>query len=378
MSMTTRAHFFMGKNNCGIVLYRMVAKVCCLVSGQRNENFYRNGEYNMETSTKEFEPKHYSIVSDIWFFIRFYRKQEPFVLVFCGIEIILGAFSPLLAIYLPKIAIDLVEQRVAIGHALLVLGCYSLILMLVYGLKNGIRAGKYNLYNIQRTNLLGMFFLKSLRIRYSEQESGEIKKLYWKACDSLQGGDWSASSQMVTDTVNLCVNVLSFILYSTVLVYLSIPMFTVLLVLSLVNYGISMCHIRYEESLREERAIAQKHFYCVEGAMGNVYGAKDIRIYGMKNWMIGLRDQTIGELRKLAEKSRKKDAFYERVGLTLAAVRNLGAYAYLLYQTTTGSVTAGEFVLYFGAITGFSEFVNNIMVSLAVLRGAANSTDYIR
>ena len=124
--------------------------------------------------------------------------------------------------------------------------------------------------------------------------------------------------------------------------------------------------------------MTQKHFYCVEEAMGNVYGAKDIRIYGMKDWMIGLRDQTIGELRRLAEKSKKKDAFYERVGLALAAVRNLGAYAYLLYQTTTGSVNAREFVLYFGAITGFSEFVNNIMSSLAVLRGAANSTDYIR
>lgn len=332
----------------------------------------------MEASTKEFEPKHYSIVSDIWFFIRFYRKEEPFLLVLCGIEIILGAFSPLLTIYLPKIALDLVEQRAALGHALLVLGGYSLLLMFVYGFKNGIQAGKYNLYNVQRTNLLGMFFLKSLRIRYSEQESGEIKNLYWKASDSLQRGDWSACSQIVTDSVSLCINVLSFILYSTVLAYLSVPMFIILLALSLINYGISMCHIRYEESLREERAIAQKHFYCVEGAMGNVYGAKDIRIYGMKNWMIGLRDKTIGELRSLAEKSKKKDAFYERVGLALTAVRNLGAYAYLLYQTTTGNVNAGEFVLYFGAITGFSEFVNNIMGSLAVLRGAANSTDYIR
>lgn len=41
-------------------------------------------------------------------------------------------------------------------------------------------------------------------------------------------------------------------------------------------------------------------------------------------------------------------------------------------------MSAGEFVLYFGAITGFSGFVNNIMSSLAILRGAANGTDYIR
>lgn len=55
--------------------------------------------------------------------------------------------------------------------------------------------------------------------------------------------------------------------------------------------------------------------------MGNVNGAKDIRIYGMKDWMLGLRDQTIGELRKLEEMSKRKDAFYERVGFALAAAR---------------------------------------------------------
>lgn len=332
----------------------------------------------METQTKEFEPKHYSIASDIWYFIRFYREQEPVVLVFCAIEILLGALSPLLMIYLPKIAIDLVEQRAAVGHALLALGGYSILMMLVYGFKSGIQAGKYNLYNTQRTNLQGMYFLKSLRIKYSDMESGEIKKLYWKTCETVLRGDWSACSQMVTETVNLCVSILSFILYSTVLSYLSIPMFVILLVLALINYRVSMSHIRYEESLREKRALAQKHFRCVESAMGNVNGAKDIRIYGMKDWMIGLRDQTIGELRKLAEMSKKKDFFYERVGLTLSAARNLGAYAYLLYQTQSGSVSAGEFVLYFGAITGFSGFVNSIMESFAVLRGAANGTDYIR
>ncbi|MCM1122655.1 MAG: ABC transporter ATP-binding protein/permease [Eubacterium sp.] len=329
-------------------------------------------------SNQEFKVKRHSVISDICFFIRYYREHEPLVLIFCAFEILFGALSPLLMIYLPKTAIDLVEQEVPVGRALFVLGGYSLVLMLVYGLKSGLEIGKYNLYNTQRTNMLGMFFLKSLRIRYSDQESGRINKLYWKVCDAMQRGDWSASSQMVHDTVNLCVNALSFLLYSSVLAYLSIPMLVILLILSFINYGLSMCHIRFEESLREERAVAQKHFYCVRNAMGNLYGAKDIRIYGMKNWMTGLRDQTIGALRSLTQKSKKKDAFYEQAGLLLAAVRNMGAYAYLLYQTASGDMGAGEFVLYFGAVTGFSGFVNQMMGSLAALRSAANSTDYIR
>jgi len=332
----------------------------------------------METTKKEFEPKHYSVVSDIWFYIRFFRKHEPVVLLCCAVEILLSAVLPLFFIYLPKITVDLVEKGVTVERVAGVLGVYSLLMMFLYGLNYGISSGKYNLYTAQRTNLMGMYFLKSLRIPYADVESGEIKKVYWKAYDATQGGDWSASSKMVYETVSLLVNALSFFLYSTVIGYLSMPMLLILLVLSLINYALSMRYIKFAESLREESALAQKHFYCVLNSMGNVKGAKDVRIYGMKDWMLGLRDIAIGELRQLTEKSRKKNAFYEKAGFALAAGRNLGAYAYLLHQASIGTVSAGEFVLYFGAITGFSGFVNSIMGSLASLRDAANGTDYIR
>ena len=118
-------------------------------------------------------------------------------------------------------------------------------------------------------------------------------------------GDWSAGSRMVYETVILSVNAHSFLLYATVIGYLSVPMFLVLLVLSLVNYAVSMRYIKFVESMREESALAQKHFYCVLNAMSNVKGAKDIRIFGMKNWMLGLRDVTLGEPKKLTEKTRK-------------------------------------------------------------------------
>lgn len=65
----------------------------------------------MEKGKEAFEPKHYSIGSDILFFVRFYRRQEPMVLAFCGTEILLCALLPLFLIYLPKLTVDLVEGR---------------------------------------------------------------------------------------------------------------------------------------------------------------------------------------------------------------------------------------------------------------------------
>lgn len=333
----------------------------------------------MQTAEEKYIPKHYSIISDILYYIRHFRKYEPMVLVFSGLEILLGALVPLLAIWLPKIAVDLVVQGTTIVRAVEVLGLFTLLMILVQAVNTISVSGKYHLYNMQRANQVGLMFLKSLRIPYSYTESGEIKKLYWKAYSgAFEMGDWSASSRMVTGTVGITVNILCFALYSTVIGTLNGWMLLCLIGLAFLNYMVNMSRIRYEESLREDMAQANKRYYCVSNSMGHVKGAKDIRIYGMSRWLVKLRDMVIGEQRMLNRKLFRKRSFYEKIGFLLSFGRDVGAYGFLLYQALEGRVSAGEFVLYFGAITGFSEFVLRIMNSLSDLRAAANATDYLR
>ena len=173
-------------------------------------------------------------------------------------------------------------------------------------------------------------------------------------------------------------NILCFALYSTVIGTLNGWMLLCLIGLAFLNYMVNMSRIRYEESLREDMAQANKRYYCVSNSMGHVKGAKDTRIYGMSRWLIKLRDRVIGEQRILNWKLFRKRSFYEKIGFLLSFGRDVGAYGFLLYQALEGRVSAGEFVLYFGAITGFSEFVLRIMNSLSDLRAAANDTDYLR
>lgn len=332
----------------------------------------------MEAEKKEFVPKHYSILSDILFFADYFKREEPMVVFFSGIEILLKAAVPLFGIWLPKLAIDLVEKEAGITQAAFVLGGFVLCMIVFNGASQAVQGAKYHLYNEQRTNVLGMLFLKSLRIRYADVEAGEIKKVYTKARGSTTGGDWSALSMTVQATTDLCVNLLSFALYSTVIGFLNFWMLIILIVLSLINYRLRLSHIKKQETFREENATAWRHFGSVSNAMGNPYGAKDVRIFAMKHWLLQLRDVAIGELTEVQKKYQWTSAFYARISFALSALRDLGAYAWLLYQASEGKLTAGEFVLYFGAITGFSAFVNGIMNSLSSLRGAANDTDYLR
>lgn len=332
----------------------------------------------MEADKTGFVPKHYSILSDIIFFINFFIQEEPMVLVLSILEIFLKSVTPLIGIWLPKLTIDLAEQGVTVTRAAAALGCFVLLMIIVNGTGQAVQGGKYNLYNQQRITVMGKLFLKSLRIWYADVESGEMKKIYVKAQGSVNGGDWSAMSKTVSGTVDLLVNIISFALYSTLLGFLNIWVLAVLIGLSLINYALSLRHIRKQEAYREEDALAWKHFHSVNNAMGNPYGAKDVRIFGMKHWLLQLREVVLEEKANVQKKIQRTAAFYARIGLVLSAVRDLGAYAWLLFLASNGRLRAGDFVLYFGAITGFSVFVNGVMNAIADLRQAANGTDYLR
>ena len=325
-----------------------------------------------------FVPKHYSIVSDIIYYIRYYKKYEPAVLIMSGIEIILGAVVPLFGIYLPKISVDLVVQGVTVPRAVFVLGMFTLMMVAVRMTAAIASSGKYHLYNAQRSQQMGLLFLKSLRIPYPYVEAGEMKQLFWKACQTMEMGDWSPSSRMVTGTVGMIENILCFALYSTVIGTLNVWLLLCLTGLAFLNYMINMGQIRYEESLRDEQAEIRKRRQCVKNSMGHIKGAKDIRIFGMSNWLIKLRDIVFAEQREVDRKLFLKKSFYEKIGFLLSFLRDFGAYAFLLYQALEKEISVSEFVLYFGAITGFSGFLLNIINSLSELRGAANSLDYLR
>ncbi len=322
--------------------------------------------------------KKYSILSDIYFFLRFYQKYEPVVLLCCAVEIVIGAFLPLLDIYLPKIAVDLVMEQAPASKAAAVLGGFALLMAVMYGIKQSVSEGKYFFYNNQRTHIMGLLFLKSLKIPCPDTEAGEKRQLYVKAVSSLTNGDWSASSRMVTGTVALVSSLLSFLLYSSVLFVLSKEILLLLLLLSFINYRISLSQIRYREKNKGEESDLWQKYYCVVNSMQNTDNAKEIHIFHMNPWLLALRDRALSAFLSFDRILFRKQSFYEKLRFFITMLRDMAAYVFLIYSAANGKVTVSEFVLYFGAITGFSNFVTGIMDGLADLRDAANGTDDIR
>lgn len=255
---------------------------------------------------------------------------------------------------------------------------FGLFFVTVKTVKGGCEQGKYFLYNGKRNDIAAMLFLKSLRIPFPDSEEGNANNLYWKALHSIDSGDYSAMYRFSYDTVNILINLICFFLYSTVLGYLNLWIMILLLVLSLLQYTLCISEVRYMERYRDRYAQFYKKRSYLHSVMGKEEAAKDIRIFSMKQWLNYHNDVLISLKRSIDKEKMTREKIYWQAGSLLALGRDLFAYIYLIRQAQAGIIDAGEFVLYFGAITGFAVFVNSIMTSFASLQEGNISLNHLR
>lgn len=322
--------------------------------------------------------KKYHILQNIGYMISFYKKEIPIFLWMCLFEILLGSMIPYLEIYLPKLVVELVTKRYTMQQTIRSMVFFGLFFVTVKTVKGGCEQGKYFLYNGKRNDIAAMLFLKSLRIPFPDSEEGNANNLYWKALHSIDSGDYSAMYRFSYDTVNILINLICFFLYSTVLGYLNLWIMILLLVLSLLQYTLCISEVRYMERYRDRYAQFYKKRSYLHSVMGKEEAAKDIRIFPMKQWLNYHNDVLISLKRGIDKEKMTREKIYWQAGSLLALGRDLFAYIYLIRQAQAGIIDAGEFVLYFGAITGFAVFVNSIMTSFASLQEGNISLNHLR
>ncbi len=319
----------------------------------------------------------HSIPSNILFWLKIYWKWEPGVVLLAALELILGALVPLVGIYLPKLVLDMLAGHVTAAVLIRTLGLWGLMAAALYGVSGGLR-GKYYVQNSVRSYLMPELFLKSLRVSYEIPESEWGKKAYQEALGVASGGDWSASTRTFDGTLAILQNILCFALYSTVLGVLNPWVVLVLMALSMLNILVIEKGLRFEDSMREREARHGRHWNYILSAMGNMTAAKDVRIFGMHPWLGGIRDRAVTEMEEDKKAYQRLHNWQQAMNGLIGLVRDVAAYGYLIYSVSTGQIGVSDFVLYFGAVTGFSGFVTGMLYQVGDLKSARNATDYFR
>jgi len=325
---------------------------------------------NKKVKRKKKEKQLHSVLNNVFYLLKDIYASTKILFILMLIEVVCAIFTPLFGIYLPKIAVDLVTQQANVQKVFMTLGLFVLAMMAVNILQSVSGISKYAYSNNMRNYYFRKLSMKSFTCDYKNIESADGRTRYEKAKQCFNGGDWSGSSRMIDCMLSIFTSAVSFILYSSVLSLLNPLIIVFLAALTVINFLASAWARKFDERYRDKSSELSRKLWYVQSGSGDIKAGKDTRLYSMKPWFMTLRDNLLSEYFALKRKIQNRYYMSGVVhGLTLL-LRDGAAYAYLIYMVSNGRVTIGNFVLFFGAIAGFSGFINTIAENINTINGA--------
>lgn len=326
---------------------------------------------------KEEHKPHYSIPSNILYFYKYAYREYPRLAFYHLTLLISDSLLPFFGLIMPGIVLEMIEQR-ELWKGLGVIAAAGLMITLFRSLVFQFTWKTYFWENTLRTLMVSDAVLKGMKCLYKYVEYGEQKKNTRRAYQCMMHGDSAISYRMLGIPRELLVNIICFFLYSTVLSVLNPWLVALMIILSLLNYGIMRLRNKWGLALKEKFTQSNREINYLNKTFQNPLMAKDIRVFSMNDWLMDFRHNIFQKRLKLEKQNNRKRIFTDFLLQLLSLLRNGFAYGYLISAVLQGDMPASSFLVYFGAITGFSNFVTKIVNLCSSLNAQNVEASYYR
>ena len=314
--------------------------------------------------------KHHSIPANALHFIAMTYKTYKIVFAFVLAQTIAGSIIPLMGLYLPRLAIQLVMENRGLAHAMLTLGTFAGVYVLLQCVTGVAEHGRYPFLNLMRNVYRGQMFFKALDCDYDIMETSEGQTRYHKAISALDRGDGSVTYVFINNVQRLISGAVSFVFLLGILTMLSPLIVAMLIVLSVLGFIIDGFPRRYEEKCRDDSAGISRKIQYVERVMSDVSAAKDMRIYNLSALVSSIKGGLFQTLHALNNKIQNRYFAAGTLNGLLTVTRDGVAYAFCIWHVIHGSIAVPDFVLFMGAIAAFSGWLKGIAYSINELKRA--------
>ena len=270
--------------------------------------------------------------------------------------------QPLVTAYIPKAMIDAIDNGVTVGDMTVIVALLSLLLTLTIWLdpfmKELVRGGA----RIVRMRYAVAAFRKTLTTDYVNIESYEGREKQ-KRAEAFYNARFSSGADFVEQCAHFLVCVIG-VIASSVLLY-KVNYFMILLILLT-----CVCEFFLLKILKTKQSETTDNYSKLSGKFEYFYklsknaeASKDIKLFGFSDYLVKTAADFIYQIEHINAKYTKQSAAISGVRALLNLVRELVAYAYLTYLVLKNRLSVSEFIFCFGIITGFSNWIMNLVFS---------------
>lgn len=303
--------------------------------------------------------KKYSVISNICYALcNIWKWDKAFYLFFIP-SIPLAVLLPLATTYFPKVLIDSVESQQSIQVVITIIGAYfgALLIVKLFNdlCKSKLHMRQYNLSCLYQHAISE----KHMRTDYANTDNPEAITKYQHAMSDACSGQ-CAPEFIWQSLLGLFISLLGIFTYGFVIAIVSPWILMFLFLSAFITYLVSRWQRNYIEKNKDHWVTVDRKIGYLQSFSERFDHAKDIRIYGMFDWLsdmlTGFQKERFGWTKKVSARTLGGTC----INALLMLIQNGVAYAILIVMVFNNEVGAGDFVFYFGAITGFSAWLNGI------------------
>ena len=314
---------------------------------------------------KETIKKKYGMGSNVRFMMAAARNV-PSVPYLVAAQALTAVGISLLELFVTPVLLGKMEAHAALRELLFLIGGFTLGLICLRMLAAYIELNTLPGRVEVRMGIMNEIARKSAVCSYPLMEDTECQNLLAKAREVVQSNNEAAEAIWKT-LYEILKNCIAFVICLFLLRDINFFLIVVTLVTTVSGYLVTNYISGWEYRHREEKAAVLRKMYYVQEKSQDRYLAKDVRIFGMGNWLRELLDGHLRLFEDFCKRREKKYLLADAVDVMLALLRNGIAYGYLIALTLRGELSAARFLLLFTAVGEFTEWVRGILSGFSVL-----------
>ena len=326
---------------------------------------------------KEKEKPKYNTLQNVWWMIKIGWGSKKRVLLFCILTAVLEVLFNLTQLYIAPEVLSRVEQKAPMWELLATIGVFTAALFLIQGFKQYIRENTLFPRVDVRSVVIGKIGRKCNMTSYPNTLDADFIKLREKshaACNSNR-----AATEYIWQTLTMLLkNIGGLIVYLTILSRMDAVLLLAVIATCIAGFFVSRYTNNWRYARRdEEESYFQKKYY-IRAKSESVELAKDIRIFGLQNWLNELLDQIHNLYLDFSLRCERVEVLADITEAVLTMARNGIAYVYLIRMTLTEGLSVSEFLLYFTAVSTFTTWVMGILQEMSELHKESLDISCIR
>jgi len=292
-------------------------------------------------------------LSNIW------KWDRAFYLFFIP-RIPLAVFLPLMATYFSKVLIEAVETKQSVKTVVLIIAVYFSAFLCI-NLFNSfcqsrLQMRQYNLSCLYQNAISE----KHMRTDYANTDNPEANIKYQNAMNDACSGQCSPEF-IWHSLMSLLISFLGIFTYGSLIITISPWILVILFLSAYITYLISRWQRNYIEKNKDNWVAIDRKIGYLQSLSEKFDHSKDIRIYGMFDWLTEILTKFQNDRFVWTKKVSARSLGGSIIGALLMLIQNCVAYTVLIIMVLRGDMGAGDFVFYFGIITGFSAWLNGIV-----------------